>query len=75
MQARADYEFRSVKFSNGEKALFARISQVFSVWGRRRHERRMLAGELGAMPDEALRDLGLTRAGALKLVRRPFWRA
>ena len=74
MHALSDYNFSFVSNSNKKKSRFADIANVLRIWRKRRSERRQLAKELPDMPDEALKDLGLTRREAHAASRRPFWR-
>ena len=48
-----------------------RFIEMIGVWQRRARERR----ELLELDDFLLRDIGLTRAEAIRLARKPFWRA
>lgn len=49
---------------------FAELPTVLEVWQQRARSRRLLA----ALPDEALKDIGLSRADAVGESRKPFWR-
>lgn len=51
------------------------LRDIFHVWRVRWSERRLLARELNFLPDETLKDFGMTRIVAYKLSHRPFWRA
>ena len=42
----------------------------FREWRRRAHDRRELAG----LSDTMLHDIGITRAEAVYLANKPFWR-
>ena len=46
------------------------LRRAFREWRRRAHDRRELAG----LSDEMLHDIGVSRAEALYLANKPFWR-
>jgi uncharacterized protein YjiS (DUF1127 family) len=48
---------------------------IVRVWWERWLERRWFARVLPLLADEVLEDYGLTREGARRICRRPFWRA
>ena len=56
--------------SNSWPALWP-ASTILRLWAGRRGQRRALA-ELAALP-HLLRDVGLTRAQAMREARKPFW--
>lgn len=64
-----------VSFANRERKLQMSMRDLIRVWRTRRAERRLLAKELASLPDETLKDFGMTRGVAYKLSHRPFWRA
>jgi uncharacterized protein YjiS (DUF1127 family) len=45
--------------------------EIAALWRRRARERKQLA----AFDDRLLRDIGVSRADALREYRKPFWRA
>jgi uncharacterized protein YjiS (DUF1127 family) len=49
---------------------FHSLVLTWREWRRRVHDRRELAG----LSDEMLHDIGISRAEALYLANRPFWR-
>ncbi len=57
------------RFLFARRAL-ARLTAIVRRWGQRRIEH----GELLAMDDRELRDVGLTRLDAKVLARKSFWR-
>ncbi|AWB21469.1 DUF1127 domain-containing protein [Methylobacterium currus] len=46
------------------------LIERLELWADRRHERRALM----ACPDGLLKDVGLSRADALREAEKPFWR-
>jgi uncharacterized protein YjiS (DUF1127 family) len=46
------------------------LRRTFREWRRRAQDRRELAG----LSDEMLHDIGVSRAEALYLANKPFWR-
>lgn len=48
----------------------ARVGATLGEWRRRIRDRR----ELAALDDRILSDIGITRAEALYLANKPFWR-
>jgi uncharacterized protein YjiS (DUF1127 family) len=59
-------------FSTGHRGAGASHSlrRTFREWRRRVHDRRELAG----LSNEMLHDIGISRAEALYLANKPFWR-
>ena len=55
----------------GGSGAFMRLFGLLQLWHRRVIERRTLC----TMDDRALLDIGLTRADAMQLADKPFWRA
>jgi uncharacterized protein YjiS (DUF1127 family) len=53
----------------GGRAFHSLVS-TWREWRRRAHDRR----ELARLSDEMLHDIGISRAEALYLANRPFWR-
>jgi uncharacterized protein YjiS (DUF1127 family) len=51
------------------------VTDMLRVWRERWTERRLFARELDTLPDETLRDFGMTREAAFEQSHRPFWRA
>jgi uncharacterized protein YjiS (DUF1127 family) len=64
-----------VNFTIEEGNVTMSLRDIFHVWRVRWSERRLLARELNFLPDETLKDFGMTRIVAYKLSHRPFWRA
>lgn len=50
-------------------SLWKRVVQRFLRWQELARQRR----ELASMSDEALKDIGLSRADILEEIERPFW--
>ncbi|MBU8546206.1 MULTISPECIES: DUF1127 domain-containing protein [Roseomonadaceae] len=46
------------------------LLDLLALWLGRAAQRRLLGG----LPDAALKDLGLSRADAVREARKPFWR-
>jgi uncharacterized protein YjiS (DUF1127 family) len=53
--------------------LQARSSSVLGIWIARSRQRKAL-GELAALNDDLLRDIGVTREEAFREAAKPFWR-
>ncbi|EJJ28324.1 DUF1127 domain-containing protein [Rhizobium sp. CF142] len=51
------------------------VTDTLRLWCERWTERRLFARELDTLPDETLRDFGMTREIAYQHSHRPFWRA
>ncbi len=62
---------RGAAARSSQRPLAARVVAVLLTWQRRARERDHLAG----LTERELRDMGLTRASAMALARKPFWRA
>lgn len=50
------------------------MTDTLRLWRERWIERRLFARELDMLPDETLRDFGMTRDAAYEESHRPFWR-
>lgn len=48
-----------------------RVHEVLQLWHRRKRQRRKLM----QMPDDILKDIGISRVDAYQESRKPFWRA
>jgi uncharacterized protein YjiS (DUF1127 family) len=71
MPARAATQPRRTVAVPAPGALLTALVLRLLEWQRRARERH----ELAALSDEALRDVGLSRADIFEEARKPFWRA
>jgi uncharacterized protein YjiS (DUF1127 family) len=51
--------------------LLSQLAHALETWLLRRDRRR----ELGSLDDEQLKDIGISRADAVREARKPFWRS
>ena len=63
-----------VNFTIKERKLRMSMTDILRVWRARWEERRLFARELTFLPDETLKDFGMTRDEAYEQSHRPFWR-
>ncbi|HSS65120.1 MAG TPA: DUF1127 domain-containing protein [Gammaproteobacteria bacterium] len=50
---------------------FGRLLRTLALWHERARQRRALA----VLPDELLKDIGVSRADAMREAGKPFWKA
>ena len=69
-------EFWALMNNKSQQATHSRTwLGTLHLWWDRAKERRQMAKELRAFPDEVLQDFGMTRDQAHALVNKPFWLA
>jgi len=54
----------------GPVQILIRLADVVATWERRARERKTLS----EMPDQLLKDIGITRLDAHREAEKPFWR-
>lgn len=64
-----------VTISNEDAVHQESVCETLRIWQARWADRARFANELVYLPDETLKDFGLTRSIAQDLSHRPFWRA